>query len=319
MLRSVSLGDLLTIVPAMRALERAFGAMRYLTVAPWLTDLARHARLGEVFIDDVAGFEADPTDIVALETAHLRSLSSVPFEPDVACNFRGHRPATYQPLLDLRPRRFIGFMHPDVPETFGSPAIDNQEHEVLRFARLLEESGVPCDATDLHIDAPDVDVPTGAIVLHPGAGAPSRHWPLPRWAALARFLADCGHTVIVTGSGHERQRAGELVELADHHRVTDLSGRTPILLLTALVARSRLVVAPDTGVGHLATATRTPSVLLFGPTPPSMWGPPPWLSSHHVIWKGRLGDGYGAQPDPGLLDISTDEVIDVMEQVIGCG
>ena len=51
-------------------------------------------------------------------------------------------------------------------------------------------------------------------------------------------------------------------------------------------------------------------MILFGPTPPSRWGPPadrPW---HRVIWKGRTGDPNAMSPDPGLLSIDEDDVID---------
>jgi ADP-heptose:LPS heptosyltransferase len=90
----------------------------------------------------------------------------------------------------------------------------------------------------------------------------------------------------------------------------DLSGRTGPLELAALVARARLVVCGDTGTAHLATAYRTPSVLLFGPTPPALWGPPPERTQHLVLWSGRRGDPHGLEPDPGLLEIPVDRVVE---------
>jgi ADP-heptose:LPS heptosyltransferase len=68
------------------------------------------------------------------------------------------------------------------------------------------------------------------------------------------------------------------------------------------------VVCGDTGVAHLATALRTPSVVLFGPTPPARWGPPadrPW---HRVLWAGRTGDPHGRSADDGLLEIDVADV-----------
>jgi ADP-heptose:LPS heptosyltransferase len=69
------------------------------------------------------------------------------------------------------------------------------------------------------------------------------------------------------------------------------------------------VLAGDTGVGHLATALGRPSVLLFGPTSPSRWGPPP-DGRHVVLWKGSTGDPHADEPDPGLLRITVDEVLE---------
>jgi ADP-heptose:LPS heptosyltransferase len=51
--------------------------------------------------------------------------------------------------------------------------------------------------------------------------------------------------------------------------------------LISLLARASLLVAPDTGVGHLATALGTPSVLLFGVTDPARWGPR--MGPHRVV------------------------------------
>ena len=50
-------------------------------------------------------------------------------------------------------------------------------------------------------------------------------------------------------------------------------------------------------------------MLLFGPTSPSRWGPPP-DDRHVVLWKGSTGDPHGDEPDPGLLRITVDEVLE---------
>lgn len=67
----------------------------------------------------------------------------------------------------------------------------------------------------------------------------------------------------------------------------------------------------DTGVGHLATAYRTPSVLLFGPVSPALWGPPPHRTEHTVLTGGGRHDGdpHGTTPHPSLLDIDAGRVV----------
>ena len=80
--------------------------------------------------------------------------------------------------------------------------------------------------------------------------------------------------------------------------------------LAALVAGARLVVCGDTGVGHLATAYRTPSVLLFGPTPPARWGPPRGRAEHAVLWRGREpGDPLGDATGPGAARAAPADVL----------
>jgi hypothetical protein len=48
--------------------------------------------------------------------------------------------------------------------------------------------------------------------------------------------------------------------------------------------------------------------VLFGPTSPAVWGPPP-LARHRVLWAGRTGDPHGTRCDPGLRDISVARVV----------
>jgi len=88
-----------------------------------------------------------------------------------------------------------------------------------------------------------------------------------------------------------------------------------VLALGRLVAAADRVVCCDTGVAHLATALGTPSVVLFGPTSPALWGPPadrPW---HRALWAGGSGDPHGQLPDPGLLAIAADQVLEALDDL----
>ena len=86
------------------------------------------------------------------------------------------------------------------------------------------------------------------------------------------------------------------------------AGRTSLVELAALVGAAARVVCGDTGVAHLATALGTPSVVLFGPTPPHRWGPPPERARHRVLWAGTTGDPHASAPHPGLLEIDVADV-----------
>jgi ADP-heptose:LPS heptosyltransferase len=91
-----------------------------------------------------------------------------------------------------------------------------------------------------------------------------------------------------------------------------LAGRTSLLGLARVVAAAGRVVSGDTGIAHLAVAVGTPSVTLFGPVPPSLWGPPPCRPQHLPLWRGGVGDPHGDSPDAGLLRVQVDDVLEAL-------
>jgi heptosyltransferase-3 len=64
-------------------------------------------------------------------------------------------------------------------------------------------------------------------------------------------------------------------------RVVNLAGKLSFASLAALLSKAQLYVGPDTAITHLAAATGTPTVALFGPSNPVKWGPWPkdWSSA----------------------------------------
>jgi ADP-heptose:LPS heptosyltransferase len=132
---------------------------------------------------------------------------------------------------------------------------------------------------------------------------------------VARALADAG-PVVVTGAADEASLACDVAISAGLGTGAVTTG-TGLDELAALVASARLVVCGDTGVAHLASAYAVPSVVLFGPTPPHRWGPPEH-PRHQVLFHGDgLGDPHAATPDPALLRISADAVIDAAGRAFG--
>jgi ADP-heptose:LPS heptosyltransferase len=107
------------------------------------------------------------------------------------------------------------------------------------------------------------ELPAGSYaVLHAGAGSPLRHWPAPRWLALADQLAARGVTPVWSGG----QAEIELIEQIDGlRRYRSYAGKLDLAQLWHLLGRARLLVVPDTGIAHLGRLTATPTVCLFGP------------------------------------------------------
>jgi ADP-heptose:LPS heptosyltransferase len=288
-LRALGLGDFLTALPALRALADAFPGHRRVLATP--AALAPLAGLVGV-VDEV------------VDTGPLAPLDPSLHDADVAVNLHGRGPQSHRVLLAARPRRLIAFAHPDVPESAEGPPWSPAEHEVGRWCRLLQASGIPADPSRLDLPAPGRPAPPGvhgATVVHPGAGTAAKRWPVERWAAVAAAELAAGRRVVVTGSADELSLAEEVADRAGLAPDAVLAGRTDLLGLARVVAAADRILCGDTGMAHLATALGTPSVVLFGPVPPSQWGPPPDRPRHVVLWAGVEGDG--------LSQISVDQVV----------
>ena len=148
----------------------------------------------------------------------------------------------------------------------------------------------------------------GATLVHPGAASPSRRWPPERFAEVIRSEIGHGRRVIVTGGPDEAGLAHDVAARAGLPDSAVHAGQGGVLTIARLVDAADRVVCGDTGIAHLATALRTPSVVLFGPTSPALWGPPPDRPWHRALWAGTSGDPHGQLPDPGLLAIDVDQV-----------
>lgn len=156
------------------------------------------------------------------------------------------------------------------------------------------------------------------VVLHPGAASGSRRWPVDRWSALARALRRHAD-VRLTGGPDERALCTRIASAAGLTPSSVTAGDLDLPGLLTLVAGAALLVCGDTGVGHVATATGTASVLLFGPVPPRLWGPAIDLDRHVCLWHG-YGDGEGDphadEPDRTLLRITPAEVLAAAEALL---
>lgn len=299
-LRALGLGDLLTAVPALRGLRRHYPGACITLAAP---ERFRELALLTGAVDDV------------LPTAGLGDVRPLPQPPALAVNLHGCGPQSIEHLLQWQPKSVITHRHPRHPELAG-PTWRHGVHEVDRWCALLEWAGIPCDPSDGTVQRPPVRLgPTGAVVIHPGASAAARRWPADRFAAVAAALAADGHHIVITGSPAESDLAHDVARGAGLPPSVVLAGALDLSGLTGLVGGSRLVICGDTGVGHLAAATGAASVVLFGPTAPARWGPR-GPGPHLALWAGGHGDPHADVPDPGLLRIDVETVLEAGRRLL---
>ena len=158
------------------------------------------------------------------------------------------------------------------------------EPEPLRWLRLVAAIGAPamgvsldCPVTqDEHARASvliGTPIAQPVIGLHVGSSLPDRRWPAASFARLGDALADrFGARIVLTGSAQEQPLTAQ-VRRAMRHPLVDLAGETGLGEFAAVITTFDLLVTNDTGASHVAAATRTRSVVLYGPSRPERWAP----------------------------------------------
>ena len=147
------------------------------------------------------------------------------------------------------------------------------QHACDRAVELAMELGLPAVKAVPRLRALPGDIECarrerfreGVWAVHPGSGGAKKNWPIDRFAELARGLSD----VLFLAGPAEEERLRE-IENACPGRALSSPGWE---LLVGVLALARGYVGNDSGVTHLAAALGVPTVAVFGPTDPAVWGP----------------------------------------------
>jgi ADP-heptose:LPS heptosyltransferase len=152
------------------------------------------------------------------------------------------------------------------------------QHASFRLAAPLRALGVdpqldppvltpsPRERRDAHALA--AGLPPGFLAVHPGSGSANKTWPPERFAALIRERAAGAAWLLIEGPA-DRAAVGALASLPGARVARGL----PLRVLGSLLGCAGLYVGNDSGVSHLAAAFGAPTLALFGPTDPDLFGP----------------------------------------------
>lgn len=191
-------------------------------------------------------------------------------------------------------------------------------HTLDYHLALLEPLGIGNASPALHLELPraarekaeklrrDAKIDNAFIIFHPGSARVEKFWGTQRWAdVIDHARRDYDVDLVLTGGASEiEQEHIREIKAKLRHPIIDLSGNTDLLTLTALIAQARLLVTVDSAPMHLAAATQTPQVVLFGPTNPFHWRP---RESPALIMQGE-------SPTP-VVEFSPDQARVPMKQI----
>lgn len=281
--RALYLGDMLCIIPSVRAIRKAFPVAEITLIGlPWQKDLVlRFPHYFDHFMEFPGwpGLPEQPANPARI----LRFLHAVQQkEFDIVFQMHGNGTITNSMCMLWGAKKLCGLRRgggyaPD-PDCF--PVSEDGEHEVLRFMKLLDSMGIPRQGTDLEFPVLDREVarfqeiaaeaglaPKRYVCLHPGARDVRRRWPVEKFAALAGAIAAGGYVIVLTGSQEEKQLLRRLEQQIAQPvvNIVERFGQLSVGELAAVIRETALLVSNDTGVSHLAAAMRVESIVLFSP------------------------------------------------------
>jgi heptosyltransferase-3 len=284
------LGDVLLTTPLLRSLRRAWP----------------EASIDALVFADTAGILAGNPDInrvvvmpVRPTTAQGLALAARLWRRyDLAISTQsGDRPTFFASIAG---RVRVGLSEPNGGGLkrlvfHRSATIEPGVHRVEQILRLADLLGIA--------RMPELVAPHGAdggvsdgdyAVIHAAPMFRYKQWTVAGWRALAAALAARGFSVIATGGPGEAERR-YLDDIWAGAPVRQVDGTLDWPQLAGLLKKARVYIGPDTSVTHLAAATGCPTVALYGPTDPRLWGPwpvgglnAPWAASGTIQQRGNV-------------------------------
>lgn len=166
----------------------------------------------------------------------------------------------------------------ETPRSLGLP-VSNKRVEIFfssedrdRIEHLLQKNGIQGDDAIIHV--------------HPTSRWLFKCWRDEGMAWVIDRLQETGQVRVVLTSGNEERELKKIDSILRSCRIQpiDFSGKTTLKELAALSHRALFFIGVDTAPMHIAAATGTPVIALFGPSGEFDWGP--WGKDHVVIKKG---------------------------------
>ena len=313
------LGDMLCVVPLLRALRNRFpNAFVTLIASPVNEEIMRnHPYVNEVLNYEKDRFLRSPASFLRFwrqlkarryDLAIVPTTVSISVTSNLIAFLSGARIRVGPEILNdvPSPTSFL-FNVAARLQWEGDP----HRHQVLRNLDILKPLDIPADESEILVGITDEEkseaarflspfrLEHGALIgLHPGAGKPLNRWPAERFAETADRLCEKFSAVAVITAGAMDDEPLNSMLRHIRCRYTLVRGR-PLRAVAAIISQLNLFITNDTGIMHVAAATGVPTLSLFGPTDPLQWAP--MGSKHRYI---VAGDGH-------ISSITVEEVVQI--------
>lgn len=309
-----AIGDCLHATPVAEALRRTFpdahiGWLVHTHCAPVLE--------GNPFIDVIhrwdrkdlwGGWGALKRELHAVKYDRALDLQGL-FKSAMACMASG---ATRIGPEEAREFAWL-FYHVKTPDQRGKPiqlCYLNRAAYVGAQIHPAPKMCFPFSADDLAVAKSLLpNGPGPKVILNPSAGKPIKQWPPDRFGAVANELSKVGAQCIITGAPADQPLADAILAATNKEiQITDLTGKTSLKQLGAVLSLCNLFIGGDTGPMHMAQAVGCRVLALFGPTDPAVLGPQD--PRDRVIMRTRIPE------ELDMVEIPVEDVVKVALELI---
>ena len=308
--RNDRFGEFLLNIPAFRALKLKFPRAKLtLAVNPYVEELARCID----FVDEVICWENKAHTVKEILSYSSRLKKEkfdlcIIFNPSKEFNIISF-------LAGIRQRigynRKWGFL---LTRKIADEKHLGLRHEIDYNLGLSRLAGVDSSNRELSLRVDDnldqgilrgID-PDKAVVIHPWTSDSLKQWPLDNFSTLAqRIIKELKLELIIIGGRGEAGQSREIFRGLNSGFV-DLTGKTSLPQLAAILKRARLLISGDSGPVHLASCVGTPVLAIFRNDIPGK-GP--------VRWGPKNANSLIVEKS-SLMDISVEEVFNKVKEVL---
>lgn len=296
--RNDRFGEFLLNMPALRALKETFVNARIIAVVdPYIKDLTQSIPLIDEVIEWGRGKHLLPGKLKFISLLKRKNIDiAIMLNPSKEFNIFTYLSAIPVRVGYSRKWDFLLTHKMEDKKHLG------QMHEIEYNLELVSLVGARTDDKRLTLSIDndiinnllkDYDIKNGDILvaLHPWTSDPIKQWPQEKFRELAsRLSQEPDIKVVVIGGKDEANRSEGLY--GKGRNLINITGRTTLRQLAALLKKCRLLISGDSGPVHLACAVGTQVLAIFRSDMPEKgsrrWGP--WGKGHIVIEKDNLSD-----------------------------
>ncbi len=284
--RALQLGDMLCAIPAIKALRHAYPDADIVLIGlPWaksLTERFNNYFDGFIKFAGYPGLPEQPFEPAAF-TEFLSLVQKEKF--DLAIQMQGNG-SVINPMMELFGAKYVAGYAKDghyAPDNGLFMHYPDYGHEIDRHLLLMEYLGVPSQGSELEFPLTTADYnsldelklglePKNYVCIHPGSRGAWRQWPVQYFASLADYCVEQGFKAVITGTKDEAPIIDDVIKHMRYDPI-NTAGKTSMGGVGALIQNAAMLISNCTGVSHIASAFKTPSIVISMDGEPQRWGP----------------------------------------------